>query len=43
MIHIVLTYNIDNATNREQFVADFEKVLTELGLNKEDTNQGTYF
>lgn len=43
MIHIVLTYNIDNATNRGQFVADFEQVLTELGLHKEDTNQSTYF
>jgi len=43
MIHLVLTYNIDNATNRTEFVEDFEKVLTDLGLHKEPTNQSTYF
>lgn len=43
MIHLVLTYNIDNATNRTEFVEAFEKVLTDLGLHKEPTNQSTYF
>lgn len=43
MIHFVLTYNIDGASNRTDFVDSFEKVLTDLGLHKEDTNQSTYF
>lgn len=43
MIHLILTYNIDNATNRTDFVEAFEKVLTDLGLHKEYTNQSTYF
>lgn len=43
MIHIILTYNIDNASDRVDFVANFEQVLTDLGLYKEQTNQSTYF
>jgi hypothetical protein len=43
MINLVLTYNIDNATNRSNFVEAFEKVLTDMKLNKEDSNQSTYF
>lgn len=43
MIHLVLTYNIDNATKRTEFVEAFEKVLVDLGLHKEYTNQSTYF
>lgn len=43
MPNFVLTYNIDDATNRTSFVDDFEKVLTDMGLHKEYTNQSTYF
>jgi hypothetical protein len=43
MINLVLTYNIDNATKRTEFVEAFEKVLTGFKLNKEHTNQSTYF
>jgi hypothetical protein len=43
MINLVLTYNIDNASKRTEFVEAFEKVLTDLGLHKEYTNQSTYF
>lgn len=43
MPNYVVTYNIDNATNRAQFVTDFETVLQGLGLQKENTNQSTYF
>jgi acyl-coenzyme A synthetase/AMP-(fatty) acid ligase len=43
MIHILLTYNIDNASKRETFASDFEAVLIGMKLNKEHTNQSTYF
>lgn len=43
MQHFVITYNIDNATNRAEFVADFEDVLIGLNMHKEVTNQSTYF
>ena len=43
MPHYVVTYNIDDATNRADFVEKFEQALQDLGLNKEDTNQSTYF
>ncbi len=43
MANFVVTYNIDDASNRRQFVTDFENVLQNLGLNKESTNQSTYY
>jgi hypothetical protein len=43
MIHLVLTYNIDNATDRTDFVSQFEGILQGMGMNKEATNQSTYF
>ena len=43
MANYIVTYNIDDATNRGDFVTKFEEVLTNLGLHKEPTNQSTYF
>ena len=43
MINIVTTYNIDNASNRESFVKEFEQVLIDLNQIKQSTNQSTYF
>ena len=43
MANYIVTYNIDDATNRGDFVETFEEVLQGLGLQKENTNQSTYF
>ena len=43
MSHFVVTYNIDDATNRQDFVNAFESVLQKFGLGKESSNQSTYF
>lgn len=43
MINLVITYNIDNASNRTEFVETFEKILLGMKLNKEFTNQSTYY
>lgn len=43
MAHFLVTYNIDNATNRGDFVAKFEEALQGLGLEKQETNQSTYY
>lgn len=43
MRNYVVTYNIDDATNRVNFVVDFENRLQGLGLQKESTNQSTYY
>ncbi|MGZ4054399.1 MAG: hypothetical protein ACXVDZ_17000 [Bacteroidia bacterium] len=43
MQNFVITYNIDNAADRQQFVDDFETVLVGFGFHKEHTNQSTYY
>lgn len=43
MAHFVVTYNIDNASNRGDFVFKFEEALHKLGLEKQVTNQSTYY
>jgi len=43
MANLIVTFNIDNASNRPDFVSKFETILTDLGLNKQQTNQSTYF
>lgn len=43
MAHFIVTYNIDNASNRGDFVSKFEKALQEFGLEKQVNNQSTYF
>jgi len=43
MINILLTYNIVNSAERGDFTQDFEKILVDMGLRKENTNQSTYF
>lgn len=35
MAHYIVTYDIDNATNRADFVAEFEAKLQYIGLRKE--------
>lgn len=43
MAHFLVTYNIDNASNRGDFVSKFEETLQELGLEKQVSNQSTYY
>ncbi|MFT4754799.1 MAG: hypothetical protein ACI85Q_002361 [Salibacteraceae bacterium] len=43
MANFLVTYNIDNASNRTDFVAKFEEVLQGIGLEKQETNQSTYY
>lgn len=43
MANFLVTYNIDNATNRADFVAKFEEALQGIGLEKQETNQSTYY
>jgi len=43
MSNYVVTYNIDDASNRTDFVNDFETALQGIGLEKESSNQSTYF
>ena len=43
MRNFIITYNIDNASNRTVFVEKFESILLELNFQKEITNQSTYF
>ena len=42
-MNFVVTYNFENTAERAEFVEAIEEVLSELGLEKEETNQSTYF
>jgi hypothetical protein len=43
MVNFLITYDIDNAGERTEFVNNFEDVLQGLGLLKVHTNQSTYY
>jgi len=43
MIHLITTYNIVDRDKRSELVDAFEQVLQAMGMQKELTNQSTYF
>lgn len=43
MPHFLVTYDFKDTARREDFVDTIEEVLSDLGLQKQDTNQSTYF
>lgn len=43
MAHFLVTYDFKDTAKRADFVGTIEEVLTDLGLEKQDTNQSTYF
>jgi hypothetical protein len=42
-MNYTITYNFENTDQRADFIAAFENVLQNLGLQKESTNQSTYY